>query len=70
MRDIKKKILKDELERPIAVQIEYSDWLEIERSLKLQSEGLSESELSKYRGVITLTEEPLEFQKRIRQEWP
>lgn len=70
MRNINKKILKDEFERPIAVQIEYSDWLEIERSLKLQSEGLSDSELSKYRGVITLTEEPLEFQKRVRQEWP
>lgn len=70
MRDIKKTILKDKFEKPIAVQIEYSDWLEIERSLKLQSEGLSESALSKYQGVITLTEDPLEFQKRIRQEWP
>jgi hypothetical protein len=69
MRKIKKMILTDEAERPVAVQIEYSDWLEIERSLKLQENGLSDSELSKYEGTITLTEDPLKFQMRIRQEW-
>jgi hypothetical protein len=69
MRKIKKKILTDSSERPIAVQIDYGDWLEIERSLKLQSEDALETDLSRYEGTISLTEDPLEYQLRIRQEW-
>jgi hypothetical protein len=69
MRIIKKKILTDSSERPIAVQIDYSDWLEIERSLKLQSHETLDTDLSRYEGTITLTEDPLEYQLRIRQEW-
>jgi hypothetical protein len=69
MRKIRKKILTDNAERPIAVQIDYSDWLEIERSLNLQGEDPPNTDLSSYEGIITLTEEPLEYQSRIRQEW-
>lgn len=69
MRKIKKKILTDKAERPIAVQIEYSDWLEIERSLNLQAEEPRNTDLSRYEGIISLSEEPLEYQTRIRQEW-
>jgi len=69
MRKIKKKILTDKSERPIAVQIDYSDWLEIERSLNLLVDQAIETDLSGYEGIITLTEDPLEYQSRIRQEW-
>jgi hypothetical protein len=69
MRKIKKKILTDKAERPIAVQIEYADWLEIERSLNLQDMEPQNTDLSNYEGIITLSEEPLEYQSRIRQEW-
>jgi hypothetical protein len=69
MRKITKKIIKDDRERPVAVQIEYTDWLEIERSLNLQGEDPPIHDLSGYEGSITLTEEPLEYQSRIRQEW-
>ena len=69
MHKIGKKILRDESERPIAVQIDYSDWLEIEGRLNLRSEEARSTDLSKYAGVITLTEEPLGYQSRIRQEW-
>ncbi len=69
MRQIRKKILTDNAERPIAVQIEYADWLEIERSLNLQSIEPANKDLSTYEGVITLTEDPLGYQSRIRQEW-
>jgi len=69
MRKIRKKILTDGAERPIAVQIEYTDWLEIERSLNLLGEDTSNTDLSSYEGVITLTEDPLGYQSRIRQEW-
>jgi hypothetical protein len=71
VRNIKKKILTDEAERPIAVQIEYADWLEIERTLNLQGEKPKprDTDLSGHEGIITLSEEPLEYQARIRQEW-
>jgi hypothetical protein len=69
MLKIRKKILKDHAEKPIAVQIDYADWLEIERSLNLRGEEIRETDLSKHAGVIALSEEPLEYQSRIRQEW-
>jgi hypothetical protein len=69
MHKIQKKIVTDEAKRPVAVQIDYSDWLEIERSLNLAVKEISSVNLSRYAGVICLTEEPLAYQSRIRQEW-
>ena len=69
MHKIRKKVLTDETQRPVAVQIDYSDWIEIERFLNLDGEEARSSDLSRFDGVITLTEEPLGYQSRIRQEW-
>ena len=69
MHKIQKRIVTDEARRPVAVQIDYSDWLEIERSLNLEATETSRVDLSPYAGVIRLTEEPLKYQARIRQEW-
>jgi hypothetical protein len=69
MHKIRKKILTDETKRPVAVQIDYSDWLEIERSLDLRDVETRNTDLSAYAGVITLKEDPLQYQSRIRQEW-
>jgi hypothetical protein len=49
--------------------MDYTDWLEIERSLNLLGEDTRNTDLSSYEGVITLTEDPLGYQSRIRQEW-
>ena len=69
MQRIRKKIITDEAKQPIAVQIDYTDWLKIERSLNLpQDDELTD--LSRYSGVISLTEEPLAYQARVRNEWP
>ena len=54
MRKIRKKILTDSSERPIAVQIDYTDWLEIERSLNLESDDPRNTDLSSYELIITL----------------
>ncbi len=70
MYAIHKKFVLDENQNPIAVQIDYEDWLEIERLLDLQSEARKATDLSRYSGVIQLTEEPLDYQKRVRDEWP
>lgn len=69
MHKIGKKIIKDESQRPVAVQIDYSDWLEIERRLDLRSKETRSTDLSTYDGVIALTEDPLDYQSRIRHEW-
>jgi hypothetical protein len=69
MQRIRKKIVTNEAKQPIAVQIDYTDWLKIERSLNLpQDDELTD--LSRYSGVISLTEEPLAYQARVRNEWP
>ncbi len=65
--NIRKKILTDENNEPVAVQIDYKDWLECERILNLKSSQIVD--LSEFSGKISLTEDPLEFQKKIRDEW-
>lgn len=69
MHPIRKQIVTDEAMRPIAVQIPYDDWLEIERTLQLTREGEHIVDLSPFAGVISLSEEPLQFQSRMRGEW-
>jgi len=69
MPKIRKKIVTDEAQRPVAVQIDYTDWLRIERSLDLQDEDAKVTDLSRYHALISLTEEPLVYQARLRNEW-
>ena len=69
MHAIHKNIVTDEAMRPIAVQIDYSDWIEIEQSLGLMDQASRTTDPSQFAGVITLTEDPLAFQTRIRGEW-
>ncbi len=65
--NIKKKILTDENNEPIAVQIDYKDWLECEKILNLKT--ARKVDLSEFAGSIQLKMNPLEFQKKIRDEW-
>jgi hypothetical protein len=50
------------------VQIDYDDWLKIERSLSLSSAAESVN-ISRFRGSVRLTEDPIAYQNRIRGEW-
>ncbi|MGH9397947.1 MAG: hypothetical protein ACRD18_13990 [Terriglobia bacterium] len=70
IQEIQKKIITDEARMPVAVQISYADWIEIERYLEL-GEGYPrrEADPSRYSGVISLTEDPLNYQVRLRSEW-
>lgn len=57
MLSIRKKIVTDELSHPIAVQIEYKDWLEIEKLIGAK-EGANTGklfDLNRYAGVLSLT---------------
>ena len=70
MSKIRKKIVTDEAHRPLAVQIDYNDWLIIERSLGLFDDDVARvTDLSRYHGLISLTEDPLVYRARIRNEW-
>jgi hypothetical protein len=69
MPAIRKKIVSDEDWKPVAVIVDYDDWLEIERLLGLTGDE-KPTDISRFIGTIHLTEDPLEYQQRIREEWP
>lgn len=70
MLPFKKKIVTDEAMRPLAVLIDYQDWQQIEKILEAhQSQQQQEFNLNQYAGVIQLTQDPLEYQQQIRDEW-
>lgn len=76
MHPIRKKIVADESMRPIAVQIDYADWLEVERLLGLGGAPANGThhppapDLNRFAGTLKLKEDPVEFQRRVRDEWP
>jgi hypothetical protein len=69
MLKVRKKIVTDENHQPVEVLISYEDWLEIERLLGLQKTEERRVDLSRFAGTIRITEDPLEYQRRIRAEW-
>ena len=62
---IHKMILTDESMRPIAVQIPYNEWLEIELVIKNQTP--KKSHISHLSGTIKLSEDPVEYQQENSQ---
>ena len=76
MRAIHKKIVMDEAQNPVAVQIDYEDWLEIERLLEgqIKKEQAKEQqddfdELLDKVGELWQGGDGLEYQRKIREEW-
>lgn len=73
---IHKRIVTDENRRPVAVQIDYDDWLEIERQLNLEPVGEPPAEEETPLSELADDAAPhwqggdgLEYQRRIREEW-
>ena len=70
MLPFQKKIVIDEAMRPVAVLIDYQDWQKIEEILKAhQLQQKEEFNINQYAGLIKLTEDPLQYQQQIRDEW-
>jgi hypothetical protein len=78
MLPIEKKIVTDEAGQPVAVQIDYADWLEIRRQLKEVKSASAEDADSSDPSFDQLLEDTkgiwsqgdgLEYQQRIRAEW-
>ncbi len=61
-------LLTDENMRPVAVQIPYSEWLEIE--MVIENNLKKRGRIAHLAGSIQLPEDPLKYQKRTRNEWP
>ena len=68
MPSIHPRLVTDEKMHPIAVQIDYADWLEIQKILP-RTKSKNKTNLEKYAGSIKLKEDSLKYQKRIRKEW-
>ena len=68
---VRKKIVHDENDQPVEVLISYEDWLEIERVLAMQKPEPRRVDLSRFAGKLRmeLTEDPVDYQRRIRDEW-
>lgn len=69
MNVIRKRIVSDEANNPVAVLIPYEDWLEIERLLDAMGPSQKGNDLSRHGGTIKLTEDPLAYHSRSRSEW-
>jgi len=69
MIEIHKKIVTDENQQPVAVQIDYNDWLEIEKALDLNGGDKKQADLSRFTGALHWGEDAVAYQRRVRQEW-
>lgn len=69
MRKIARKIVTDEQQKPVAVLIDYADWVEIEKILETQAPSAKPTNLAHWAGTIELKEDPMELQRRWREEW-
>lgn len=78
MLDVKKRIVTNEDGQPVAVQVDYSDWLEIERQLEESSStpksaaDMTDEEFKAFAEEVSghwTGGDGLEYQRRIRAEW-
>lgn len=70
MKPIQKKIVTDEAMNPIAVLIDYEDWQRIEKILETYSPSEDDKpDFNQYSGSIKLSQDPIEYQQKIRNEW-
>ena len=69
MYEIQKKIITDDNARPIAVQIDYANWLEIERLLEFNGGAKKPRDLRPPAGTLRWGQDAVEYQRRVREEW-
>lgn len=69
MSTIHKQLVTDEQGRPVGVLIPYEEWLRIEQQLDIASGANGSTQLQGHEGSIHLTEDPVAYQRRLRDEW-
>ncbi|HKQ48085.1 MAG TPA: hypothetical protein VJZ71_08460 [Phycisphaerae bacterium] len=67
MHEIHPKILTDDKMQPVAVQIDYADWLEIEKLLNLDRANGKPVDLSRFTGTLKWGEDAVAYQRRVRE---
>jgi hypothetical protein len=69
MSMIRKQLVTDEEGRPVGVLIPYEEWLRIERRLEDVAPAIGVEQLQRHEGIIHLAEDPVSYQRRLRDEW-
>ena len=70
MPEINKRIITDDDNHPVAVEVDYADWLRIERLLgSLDDNGPPMTDLAGHAGRLDWPVDGLEYQQRMRREW-
>lgn len=70
MERVEKRVITDEAGHAVAVQLDYREWLRIERALRLSGHAHQQTtDLARLSGTLRLQEDPLAYQRRIRREW-
>lgn len=69
MHEINPKILTDANQEPVAVQIDYADWVEIKRLLGLSTSNGGPVDLNRFAGALKRGIDGLDFQRQTREEW-
>ena len=69
MSTIHKQLVTDEEWRPVGVLIPYEEWLRIEQQLGSAAGANGIEQLRRHEGTIRLSEDPVAYQRRLRDEW-
>jgi hypothetical protein len=69
MSTIHKQLVTDEEGRPVGVLIPYEEWLRIEQQLGSTVAVEEKGQLHRHEGLIRLSEDPVVYQRRLRDEW-
>lgn len=68
MHRIRKYIVTDENNRPVAVQIDYEDWCRIEDALNGAGNAKPATDLARHIGKLDWPVDGLDYQRKIRSE--
>ena len=69
MDNIRKHIITDEGNRPVAVQIDYEDWCKIEQVLNRGATDKRPTNLSRHLGKLDWPVDGMDYQRQVRSEW-
>lgn len=69
MSPIHKQVVTDDQGHPVSVVIPYHEWLEIERVVLSQPQGTESNKLRTHVGVMHLSQDPVAYQRQLRDEW-
>ncbi|MBI4558974.1 MAG: hypothetical protein HY706_15435 [Candidatus Hydrogenedentes bacterium] len=69
IKGLRKNLVVDASNRPVAVQIDYADWLVLESQLENLARRGKAVDLSRHAGVLSLSYDPMQHQIGMREEW-